>query len=81
MSLFCRGWLQVLLVSSNVVFVSHGMLVPSVVGGFLISALWWRNAHSAAHVSTRWAGLAYASGAAAGTWSGLTLAAWLRAVL
>jgi hypothetical protein len=73
MSLFCRGWLQVLLVSSNVVFVSHG--------GFLISALWWRNAHSAAHVSTRWAGLAYASGAAAGTWSGLTLAAWLRAVL
>lgn len=76
--IFLRGWLQVTLVASNASFIAHDQRVQAVVGGFLISAVWWKNAHSAAHVTGKWAGMVYATGAAAGTMTGLWIAAWWR---
>jgi len=79
MRLFLRAWLMVSCVASNTVFLADRQWVAAGFGGFLISWLWWGNAHDAAHVERRWARVVYASGAACGTLTGLAFASWLSA--
>ena len=70
-----RGWWLVFLTASNVVQVSHGHLWGAFVGGFLISATWWSNSHTAkTHVPG--GALCYGAGAAMGTVSGMLLTNW-----
>lgn len=70
-----RGFIIVFLTASNVVQVSHGHYSGALLGGFLISAIWWSNSH-AAKVDVRGAALAYGTGAALGTISGMWLTTW-----
>jgi len=71
-SLFFRGWLIVSLVAHNTVAISSGDYPRAIVGGYLISLVWWWNARSAAHAKKSWqAGLVYAAGAALGTATGM----------
>ena len=74
LSLFCRGWLQVALVSANVVQVSQGRYGAAFVTGWAISAVWWQNSHSAGRNDVPGGWLAYSLGAACGTVSGMWLA-------
>ena len=74
LSLFLRGWLQVALVSANVVQVSQQRYGAAFVTGGAISLVWWHNAHSAGRNDVAGGGFAYALGAACGTVSGMWLA-------
>ena len=74
LSLFLRGWLQVALVASNVVQVSQGHYGAAFVTGWAISGVWWLNAHSAGRNDTPYGGLAYSTGAAVGTVTGMLVA-------
>jgi len=69
--LFLRAWLQVGLVAANVVSVSRGHYGRATAGGFVISALWWFNAHAAGTVEHPWAWAVYSLGAALGTLTGM----------
>ena len=68
---FCRAWLQVFLVALNVTNISQQQYGRAFLTGTALSAAWWFNAHSAAHVTGEWAWLVYALGAGAGTVSGM----------
>jgi hypothetical protein len=68
-----RGWLMVTLVSCNTIQIARKQTGRAVVVGFCISLVWWLNAHSAA-VSGSLAGVLYAAGAAAGTYTGIKIA-------
>lgn len=70
-----RGFGLVALTASNVVQVSHGHYGGALLGGFLISWLWWSNSH-AAKMAIPGAALAYGLGAALGTVSGMWLTSW-----
>lgn len=70
-----RGFAMVTLVSMNTRQLATGHISAAVVIGFLISLLWYQNS-SKDRDNRRGAGVAYALGAAAGTWVGFTLAAW-----
>lgn len=70
-----RGFVIVFLTASNVVQVSHGHYGGALVGGFLISSLWWSNSH-AAKLDTPGASIAYGLGAALGTVTGMYVTAW-----
>lgn len=71
----CRGFLIVFLTASNVVQVSHGHYGGALIGGCLISTLWWANSH-AAKANVPSAALAYGAGAGLGTIGGMWLTAW-----
>lgn len=70
-----RGFWLVFLTASNVVQVSHGHYKGALIGGFLISTLWWSNSH-AAKQDVRGGAMAYGIGAALGTVSGMGLTTW-----
>jgi hypothetical protein len=70
-----RGFWIVFLTASNVVQVATGHYGGAFVGGFLISATWWSNAH-AAKVPVRYGSICYGLGAAIGTVSGMGLTHW-----
>lgn len=72
--LFLRGLLIVSLTSANVATIARGHYVMSFIIGGAISAIWWTNAQSAAHVSDKRARWVYALGAACGTVTGMWLA-------
>lgn len=74
-----RGFWIVFLTASNVVQVSHGHYLGALCGGFLISATWWSNAHSAGTTNIQGGAFAYGLGAALGTVSGMWLATWFYA--
>ena len=63
-----RGFCLVFLVATNTVQVSHEHYGGALVVGFLISWLWWANAHKP---NVRGAAVAYGLGAAVGTVSGM----------
>ena len=63
----------VFLTATNVVQVSHGHYLLAFCGGFLISWVWWGNAHRASY-PVRGASLAYGLGAALGTVCGMSVA-------
>lgn len=71
-----RGFAMVTLVSMNTRQLATGHIGAAVVIGFAISLLWYANS-SKDRDNRRGAGIAYASGAAVGTWVGFMLAAWL----
>ena len=73
-----RGFGIVFVTAANVLQVSHGHYGGALVGGFLISFLWWTNSYMAkTHVPG--ASFAYAAGAALGTVSGMWVTAWFYA--
>jgi hypothetical protein len=71
--LFGRAFLQVSLVSANVVQIAHAQYLGAFIVGTLISLLWFFNARSAALNTLPGAAACYALGAGVGTVAG----AWL----
>ena len=78
LSLFLRGWLQVSLVSANVVQVSQQRYGAAFVTGWAISAVWYFNAHSAGKNDVAGGWLAYSLGAACGAVTGIWSGSILR---
>lgn len=76
--LFLRGWLIVTLTAMNVVFISSLNFPLAFVTGFGISATWWLNAGSASDDRSWRALVAYATGAAVGTMTGMVVGEFLR---
>lgn len=66
LTLFTTALVQVALVAANVIFISHGMIVPMLITGFLISFVWTLNVKKVAFGTFR-DRFIYASGAMAGT--------------
>jgi hypothetical protein len=73
---YLRGLAMVTLVSCNTKQIASGHLSGAIGVGFLISLLWWTNS-SKERPEGRWAGLAYACGAACGTALGYGIAGLL----
>lgn len=73
---FARGFAMVTLVSMNTRQLATSHITGAVVVGFAISLLWYSNS-SKDRDNRRWAGMAYATGAAFGTFAGFTIAGWL----
>ena len=69
--IFGRGFLLVMLTASNVWSVSHDRTMSAFIGGFLISVVWWGNAHRSAHTHVKHAAVWYGAGAACGTVTGM----------
>jgi hypothetical protein len=61
---------MVTLVSLNTVQIAHGRKVSAMAVGFCISLVWWQ-ASSKNRCQDKWAGVAYATGAAIGTATGM----------
>lgn len=70
-----QGWLMVSLVSLNTVQIPAHRVLPAMLVGFLISRLWWSNS-SKHRCDGKWAGEAYAVGAALGTMTGMWIGRW-----
>lgn len=71
--LFGRAFLQVALVSANVVQIARGQYGGAFVVGSAISWLWFKNARGAARIDVAGAAEVYALGAACGTVAGMLL--------
>lgn len=71
-----RGFVLVFLTATNVVQVSHAHYWGALVGGFLISWVWWQNAFHASR-AVRGGAVAYGLGAALGTVCGMKASYWL----
>ena len=72
--IFWRGFLIVLLTSTNVYQVSHRHYLGGFIVGVLISVVWWGNARSSSRSDLPCAGLCYGLGAGAGTLAGMVIA-------
>lgn len=79
-SLFSTGFLQVALVAMNITFISHGMILPMTITGFLISFVWTFNVKKIAF-GDFYDRLCYASGAATGTLAGYFISQVLTKLL
>lgn len=79
MSLFLSAFIQVCLVSLNVVFISKGLYIGVVVVAFLISFTWSFNVKKIAFGSTK-DRMLYSSGAALGSVAGVYIADFLTAL-
>lgn len=71
-----RGFAMVTLVSANTRQLATGHIGGAVIVGFAISLLWYSNS-SKDRDNRPLAGIAYATGAAVGTFVGFTMAGWL----
>lgn len=80
LKLFLTAVTQVMLVSMNVVFISHSFIVLMLLTGFGISWTWSYNIKRIA-ISTNYERLIYASGASTGTGLGYYLAKHLITIL
>jgi len=74
--LFSTGFLQVIFVAANTVFISQYQLIGNLLTAFMISLVWTYNVKKVAFgdVSDRWA---YATGAALGSVAGTVAANWM----
>lgn len=75
--IFLRGFLIVLLTALNVGQIAGRHYGGALVGGFLISFVWFGNSRTAAFAEARFSREAYALGAACGTVCGM----WLTATI
>lgn len=75
LKLLGTGFLQVIFVAANTVFIAHHELISNFLTAFMISYIWTHNVKKLAFgdAMDRWA---YASGAALGSVSGTILASW-----
>lgn len=74
-AIFGRGLLMVTLVAANTTQIAAGAYGGAFAVGFLISAFWWSNARtSGKNDDLPYAWLAYSTGAACGTVTGMFLA-------
>lgn len=78
--IFLRGFTIVTLTAMNTSQIAQHDWFPAFVVGYLISAVWWSNAHSAGVTELPHAGPVYAFGAACGTVFGMLLAEAIRFV-
>lgn len=72
-AIFWRGFLIVALTASNISQVAQGYLFGSFINSFLISFVWWRNSHRAAHSNARFGQWAYGLGAGSGAVFGMLI--------
>jgi hypothetical protein len=79
-SLFTTAFLQVSLVSMNVVYISMGSIIPMLITGFGISLFWTFNVKKVAFGLWR-ERLMYSTGAMFGTFAGYSLSKYLIAIL
>jgi hypothetical protein len=78
--LFITGFLQVMFISMNTVFISKAMLVPMAITGFLISIIWTLNVKKVAF--GEWKDrIIYAVGATVGTVTGFIFAHFINTLL
>lgn len=78
-SLFLTGFLQVMFIAMNTVFISKSMLIPMVISGFLISIIWTLNVKKV--VFGEWIDrVVYALGASVGTAAGFIVANFIREI-
>jgi hypothetical protein len=78
--LFITGFLQVMFISMNTVFISKAMLVPMAISGFLISIIWTLNVKKVAF--GEWKDrIVYALGATVGTVTGFIVAHFINNLL
>lgn len=74
--LFITGLLQVTFVAMNVIFISHKMIIPMLVTGFMISLVWTLNVKRIAFGG--WTDrLTYSFGAMCGTGLGFLISNWI----
>jgi hypothetical protein len=79
-SLFLTGFLQVMFIAMNTVFISKSMIIPMVVSGFLISIIWTLNVKKV--VFGEWIDrIIYATGASIGTIIGYFLANFITTMI
>lgn len=79
-SLFLTGFLQVMFIAMNTVFISKSMLIPMVISGFLISIIWTLNVKKV--VFGEWIDrIIYATGASVGTVVGFFIAHFIKEIL
>ena len=79
-SLFLTGFLQVMFIAMNTVFISKSMLIPMVISGFLISIIWTLNVKKV--VFGEWIDrIIYATGASVGTAVGFFIAHFIKEIL
>jgi hypothetical protein len=76
MSLFATAFLQVTLVSMNVIFISRGAVFPMLLTGFGISFVWTLNVKKIAFSRLR-ERLLYATGAMCGTYVGYLITTFI----
>jgi hypothetical protein len=75
--LFITGFLQVMFIAMNTVFISKAMLVPMAIAGFLISIIWSLNVKKIAF--GEWKDrIVYALGASLGTVTGFLFADFIK---
>lgn len=74
--LLATGFVQVIFVAANTVFIAHYQLIPNLVTAFAISYIWTHNVKKIAFgdEADRWF---YATGAALGSVAGSMLANWM----
>jgi hypothetical protein len=78
--LFLTGFLQVMFISMNTVFISKAMLVPMTITGFFISIIWTLNVKKVAFGEWR-DRITYALGASVGTLTGFVFAHFINTLL
>lgn len=78
--LFLTGFLQVMFIAMNTVFISKSMFIPMMITGFLISIIWTLNVKKV--VFGEWADrIIYALGASAGTSIGFLIANFVKDII
>jgi len=77
--LFLTSMLQVILVASNVIFISSGMILPMCITGFSISYIWALNVKKITSGNGK-EKFAYALGAMVGTVLGYYTASYLQKI-
>lgn len=78
--LFITGFLQVMFIAMNTVFISKAILIPMVITGFIISIIWTLNVKKVAF--GEWLDrIVYALGASVGTAIGFLVANYIKDML
>jgi hypothetical protein len=78
--LFITGFLQVMFIAMNTVFISKAILIPMVITGFIISIIWTLNVKKVAF--GEWLDrIVYALGASVGTAIGFLVANYIKDLL
>jgi hypothetical protein len=64
----------------NVNFIAHGMIIPMLLTGFMISLIWTINVKRIS-IGSWWDRISYSAGAMAGTGLGYVISHWLNTIL
>lgn len=79
-ALFLTGLLQVTFVAMNVNFIAHGMIIPMLLTGFMISLVWTINVKRIS-IGGWLDRISYSTGTMTGTGLGYIISHWLNTIL